>query len=314
MVETKVCFPSDLKLLHQSLSKSMSLIGQLLGKCTLSNWGKHADWCKRLSSSSLLVSKVYRNKGKNYQARLQKVVQTHLCFCQKIRVKLGDSILTIRDLISESQEKAALLTDLYDQLILFVGYFDLHHDLVTRRILEGEKIPHSEKLFSLYEPHTEWISKGKSNKKVELGHAVCITTNQAHFCLHWQVMEKQADVDMPLIIRDFIAKNYDQSPIKSWSFDTNFGSKENRVTLAKQVDCLVMPKKGKVSKKEKANRHECYRKYKRKHSTIEANIAHLEHLGAGVCPDKGLDGFKRYVGLSVLAYNLHRFGKLHRNW
>lgn len=300
--------------MHQSLTKSLSLISQLRLLCTLPGWGKQADWSNRLSSSSLLVSKVYRNKGKNYQSRLQKVVEAHLCFCHKIRVKLGDSILVINELMTKSQEKAALLTGLYEQLILFVNYFDLHHDLVTRRILQGEKIPHSEKLFSLYEPHTEWISKGKSHKKVELGHAVCITTNQAHFCLHWQVMEKQADVDMPVIIKDFIVKNYGQSPITSWSFDRNFGSKENRVALAEQVDCLVMPKKGKVSKKEKADRHSHYGTYKRKHSTIEANIAHLEHLGAGVCPDKGLDGFKRYVGLSVLAYNLHRFGKLHRNW
>ena len=44
-----------------------------------------------------------------------------------------------------------------------------HIDLVSRRILKGEEIPHDEKVFSVFEPHTEWISKGKRNPFVELG-------------------------------------------------------------------------------------------------------------------------------------------------
>jgi len=36
--------------------------------------------------------------------------------------------------------------------------------------LKGETIPASEKMFSLFEPHTEWIQKGKQRPNVELGH------------------------------------------------------------------------------------------------------------------------------------------------
>ncbi len=51
-------------------------------------------------------------------------------------------------------------------------------DQIERRLLKGEVIPAGEKIFSIFEPHTEWISKGKLNKKVELGHLVLITTDQ----------------------------------------------------------------------------------------------------------------------------------------
>ena len=44
------------------------------------------------------------------------------------------------------------------------------------------------------------------------------------------------------------------------------------------------------------------------HSAVESNINMLEHHGLNRCPDKGLPGYKRYVGLSVLAYNLHILG------
>ena len=48
---------------------------------------------------------------------------------------------------------------------------------------------------------------------------------------------------------------------------------------------------------------------RRKHSAVESNINMLEHHGLNRCADKGLSGFKNYVGLSVLAYNLHQLGK-----
>ena len=40
-------------------------------------------------------------------------------------------------------------------------------DQIKRRVIEGEKIPHTEKVFSLFQPHTEWISKGKAGVKTE---------------------------------------------------------------------------------------------------------------------------------------------------
>jgi hypothetical protein len=53
-----------------------------------------------------------------------------------------------------------------------------HLDLIDRRVLQGETIPHADKLFSLCEPHTEWINKGKVSPAVELGHKLLITTDQ----------------------------------------------------------------------------------------------------------------------------------------
>ena len=70
-----------------------------------------------------------------------------------------------------------------------------------------------------------------------------------------------------------------------------------------------MPKKGKRNKEEKER--ESAKKFKQlrnAHSAIESNINMLEHHGLNRCPDKGLHGYKRYVGLSVLAYNLHILG------
>jgi len=56
-----------------------------------------------------------------------------------------------------------------------------------------EKIPHEEKVFSIFEPHTEWISKGKAGVPQELGLQVCVLKDQYGFILHHLVMEQQTD-------------------------------------------------------------------------------------------------------------------------
>lgn len=61
-----------------------------------------------------------------------------------------------------------------------------HHqiDLIYRRVIEHQKIPHSDKVFSIFEPHTEWISKGKAGVPVELGLRVCVLQDQFGFTLN----------------------------------------------------------------------------------------------------------------------------------
>ena len=66
---------------------------------------------------------------------------------------------------------------MFKELEDFIILMDKHIDLVERRILKGKKIPHNEKLFSIFEQHTEWIVKGKKRPSVELGKKLSITTD-----------------------------------------------------------------------------------------------------------------------------------------
>ena len=67
-------------------------------------------------------------------------------------------------------------------------------DLVHRRLIRDEVIPSAEKFYSIFEPHTQWITKGKLNKKVELGHLLLITTDAHQFIVDYKVMDDGRDV------------------------------------------------------------------------------------------------------------------------
>jgi len=74
-------------------------------------------------------------------------------------------------------------TGLLEPLDTFIGHAERQIDQIRRRVLLGETIPHEEKVFSLFQPHTEWISKGKASVHVELGMRVCVVEDQFQFII-----------------------------------------------------------------------------------------------------------------------------------
>jgi len=183
-------------------------------------------------------------------------------------------------------------------------------DQIERRLIKGEVIPSQEKIYSIFQPHTEWLNKGKFNPNVELGLNLLITTDQQHLILDYKVMQGQKDPSQVEGLCARLAKLYPDTKIESHSFDKGFYSKENRGILeAQEIENVIMPKRGKLNKEETIREgSKTFKELRNEHSAIESNINMLEHHGLDRCPDNGLKNYKRYVGLSVLAYNLHIIG------
>jgi hypothetical protein len=191
----------------------------------------------------------------------------------------------------------------------YIAHGERQVDQIRRRILHGERIPHHEKVFSIFEPHTEWINKGKAGVPVELGLRVAICEDQHGFILHHEVMEKITDdqVAIPLI-----TATYTRFPeVHSASMDKGFHSPANQKGLAAVIPLPVVPKKGKCTAAESERESDPDFIYlRRRHSAVESAINALEAHGMDICRDHGIDGFKRYVALAVVGRNLHRLGAI----
>ncbi len=93
------------------------------------------------------------------------------------------------------------------------------------------------------------------------------------------------------------------------SYDKGFYKLDNRIELNKMLKFAILPKKGKLSSAEKEiENSEEFKKGRKQHPAIESAINALENHGLDICPDHGIDGFKRYVALGVLARNLQILG------
>ena len=252
-------------------------------------------------------SNIHRKKGKNYAARLSAGAREYLKYAKLLLEKVEQTLFNLNgqgDIVVEG---------LKISLKYYKDYLEKFIDLVDRRILQEEKIPHGDKVFSIFEPHVEWLSKGKEGKKVELGHNVLVTTDQFHFIVDHQVVIKQKDGALVIPLMDRLEQKLggDDYEFESISFDRGFYSGPAKEVLQKKFKEVIMPKPGKKNHQQMNEDLEAsFVKKKRKHSAVESNINELEHSGADKVRDKGLDGFKNYVAWSVVAYNLKRLGRI----
>ena len=169
-------------------------------------------------------------------------------------------------------------------------------DLVERRLLRGETIPHAETVFSLFEPHTQWINKGKLFPPVELGHPLLLATDPHELILDYERLATWPEVGTALPLAGRLLSRYGEGPIARLSFDKGFTSAAARELLELYIPQVIMPKRGKRTPSDEARESQkTFWALRHQHQAIESDIHSLEQHGLDRCPDKGLNGFERYL-------------------
>jgi transposase, IS5 family len=92
------------------------------------------------------------------QAKTEQIAKTHQKFIDLSAAYLKRVEETIVQLATQHQVGELQLAKPKQ----FIAHAKRQIDQIERRVMKGEAIPHEEKVFSLFEPHTEWISKGKA--------------------------------------------------------------------------------------------------------------------------------------------------------
>lgn len=232
--------------------------------------------------------------------------EAHRVYIELAQVYL-DRAHETRGLLSHLVQAEVLL----GELDRFMVHAARQIEQIERRVLQGQSIPHGEKVFSLFQPHTQWISKGKAGVPVELGLRVCVVEDQYRFILHHQVMEHGTDDAVAVPITEETKQRF--GPLRSISMDKGFHTKDNQIKLKALAELVVLPKKGKLSAVDKAREADAeFVRLRHQHSAVESAINALEQHGLDVCRDHGIVGFKRYVALAVVARNVQRLGAVLR--
>jgi hypothetical protein len=302
VVESNVHFPTDYNLLWDCVRKSLDTVKKFLEKHPhIKGWRKIKNWRGELKSLMREVGRISSGGGKNKQEKLHRAVVLYLAKSRLLLDKLEVEMVHFP------------ITDMFDLAAYcsLEGYMRLtvkHIDLLERRIVKGEMIPHAEKMMSIFETYTEWVAKGKFNPSVEFGKKVSITTDQFDLIVHHIVMDHLQDRDVVVEIADAVLHKY--RLISSMSFDKGHWRAENKALLELEIPTVVLPKLGKLNAKEKELENSTRFKYlKNRHSAIESNINELEHRGLDRCPDRGYFHYRTYIALGVCAYNLKKTGK-----
>jgi IS5 family transposase len=306
VVETNVDYPTDLGLLFDAVRKVIETCAALCDSEDLSDWRQSAYNIRCLKKAYRRLQQLKRSTAKDPDKRaarvalIEQLCREYLALAERF---LERARLTRIKLLVGCHLPEAVFTALDD----YIAHAERQIDQIRRRILYGESIPHAEKVFSLFEPHTEWISKGKAGVPVELGVRVTVTEDQYGFILTQRVMLGETDDQVAVPLVEDLLRRFPR--VRSVSLDKGFHSPANQQRLAELIDFPVLPKKGKCNAAEQEREHSpSFQRLRRQHSAVESAINALEVHGLDRCPDQGIDGFKRYVALAVVARNLHRLG------
>jgi hypothetical protein len=311
VLKTDVHYPTDTNLLYDAIRTLIHQCAKWHDQHVLPGWRNHQSNLRQFKRLHRKLQNLKHSTSKNEAKKADRELEIKQAYQDYIDLagfyleRTQASILVLKN---DYKIPEVLLTDLHT----FSRHAERQIDQIRRRALQGEAIPHAEKVFSLFQPHTEWISKGKAGVPVELGLRVCIMEDSHGFILHSLVMQKTTDdkVAVPMVK----ATQALFPSFKACSFDKAFHGPDNQKELKNLMDQVVLPKKGRLSKADQEREYAPeFKQARKQHSAVESAINALEVHGLDKCPDHGIDGFERYVALAVLSRNIQKLGTIIRD-
>jgi IS5 family transposase len=187
-------------------------------------------------------------------------------------------------------------------------------DQSRRRVIHGEQVPTSEKLYSIFESHTDLIKRGKTNKPVEFGHKVFLAESAQGLITQYRVLDgNPSDEDHVELTLKSHKKKFG-SPPQVFATDRGFHNQDNQKRCQKAgVDCVSIPQRGgrKTADREAFEKSPDFKKAQRFRAGIEGTISVLlRGRGMRRCLAHGRERFELLIGAAVLANNLMRIARL----
>jgi IS5 family transposase len=178
-------------------------------------------------------------------------------------------------------------------------------DVARRRAFDGEKVPRREKVFSIFEPHTELIMRGRRSHPVEFGHKVLFTQSKEKFITDYVVFEESVGDDelLPLVL-DRHEEKYGRRP-DSVAADKGFcPAADAYEDLEEEVEYLGVPRRTRDFGGAMMKIWQQWR------AGIEGTISCLKRaFRLARCCFRGFKNFASAVGSAVFCHNLRILAK-----
>lgn len=310
VVDTNIHYPTESSLIYDGCRKILELCACLFDEYDITGWRQHAHLSKEVKKCNREISRIVAKKGGNYKERLAAKYGQLLRRAQSIIDRAKNTCSTLESDFSLDTWTIGVI----EQIRVFIERTEQVCGTARRRVLKGETVPNSEKLFSIFEPHTQLYRRGKAGEPNQYGRLVLFYEDAAGFITHHHVIDRDEQDNSVIVEQTRSVQERLGNAIKSLSLDRGFYSagNQNNAELEKIVDNVCLPKPGvKQSAEQNENATPKLRKMQQRHSGIESAIGALQ-AGNGLdrCRDSTERGFKRYVALAVLGRNLQTLGRM----
>ena len=303
VVEANIAYPLDSRLLWDSIRVLTRVMERSRQKIPEINFA----FAKRTRRAKKLCYRIAMAKGPNAKRNRHRFY--------KDLIKIANEVLVMgkRCLKQMSKDPYPNTLPFSEQLDHYLTMSAVAIDQCERRVLNGEKVPASDKIVSIFEEHTDIIKRGKSQSPTEFGHKVLITTAKTGLITQYHVF--RGNPDDAHMIPDILTNHqnqYGKAP-QSLCGDRRFFSSDNEEKAYQAgVEKVSICKPGYRSKDRKQiEKQRWFKTLQRFRAGIEGIISALmRSYGLKRCVWKGWDSFQSYVGLSVVTFNLQKIAEL----
>jgi transposase, IS5 family len=273
--------------------------------------------------------KGFRNRTRAARRRMQEIQRMTARQRQDHQVETYRELISIAEEVVESARTALRQTakahgkDTIAELAIAQARKEIEHfcdlgarviDQARRRVLDGEQVPTAEKIYSIFEPHTDLIKRGKVQTPIEFGHKVFLAESACGLITQYEVLDGNPVDEQHVVISLQRHKQTFGDVPEVYGSDRGFFSEPNVSSCQQQgVKVVCIPQRGgtKTPEREAYEKSRDFKDGQRFRAGIEGRISVL-FRGRGMkrCLAEGRERFELWVAAAVLANNLMKIAAL----
>jgi len=297
VVSTTIHTPSDSSLLWDAVRVLTRILSQ--AKEQVQGFAiPFTNHTKRAKRRMIAIMNAKDKKSrKNHYLDLLQVTTKSLAYAERAGRFLNGYL-------SPDPAQMSLAQKMAEELETYAELTRMVIDQTERRILHGESVPASEKIVSLFEPHTDIIVK--DHRDTFYGHTICVTGGSSNLITDCVICEgNPADTSLTDQMLDRQRDLYGRYPLKV-ALDGGFASKENLTSAkSKNIKDVCFSKKRGIEIEAMCRSPWVYSRVRRFRAGVESGISWLKRcFGLCRCTWKGFQSFKSYVWASIVSANL----------
>ncbi len=303
VTETNILYPADARLLWDGVRVLTRIMRKIKEQLPSVDFG----FANRTRSAKRLCCKIVMVKGRDADKRRRKLYRKLIKVSNDV-FKMASRCIKVLD-----DSPDMVIQKQLDQLDKFLTLTAVAISQCERRVLHGEKVPAGHKIVSLFETHTDIVCRGKTQSPAEFGHKVSFFAGKSGLITQYEVLEgNPSDSDLFPGIIEKHERQYGKMPFHI-AMDRRYYSKANEdFACGKGARRVSVHKPGCRSKeRRKLEKERWFKNLQKFRAGIEGIISGLMRgLGLKRCIWKGFDAFKRYVGVSVVTFNIRKVALL----
>lgn len=307
VIETNIHYPAESSLILDGMRKVIPLCAKLATEQDLSGWRQHKQLLKRIKQDARSIAQISGSRSPKVLERLPLAYKRLLSRSADI-LDRAEELLT-QEKMDGLTTHACLLSETLREWIQLTRQVC---NTAYRRVILKEQVPNRDKLFSLFETHTQLYRRGKAATPNQFGRLTLVFEDGVGFISHYHLMDREA-VDSDVIVEETRkAQKKHRGAIETASFDRGFYSPENEELLARIVnEPCIAPRHPQQYAERLASGSVEFHRLRQRHPGVESAIGAMQS-GNGLkrCRDRSEIGFERYLGLAILGRNIHVLGKL----